>query len=594
MRSVFPDRDDARAPAAGVTCDELFGALASRGEQFDRWTDRDTSDCRRHLQTVVEAAPMVLFALDLEGRFTLSEGRGLAPLGWRPGEVVGRSLWELYPGFPQVTADARRALAGESFSSPLDLDTAVFEIFWSPVLDADGCVRGTTGVAIDITGRWRSEQQLAHLAAHDRLTGLPNLAGLEARLGAAIAAGRRVAVLHLDIEDFAAVSLTLGRKVGDQLLCEVARRLRTSVDDSVVVARESGDEFLAFVDCGSADAAEAGERAADRMLRALAAPLEIADAELQLAATVGISVHPGDATTAAEALCHAGTALHEHKRRAQGTYGRYCPETDDSQRRLRLTTRMRRALARDEFELHYQPVFVLAEGRPLGVEALIRWRDPDRGLVPPGEFIPLAEETGLIEPIGDWVIEESCRQSRAWSDLGLDVEIAFNVSPEQLRRDAFAAQLRERIERHGAVPGRLTMEITESTAMAGADRIRSLLAEVSALGLRVAIDDFGADFSSLSRLRDLPVDILKVDRSFLRGVPDDPRAGKFLGAILTLARGLQLDAVVEGVETEEQLRFLLRRRCTRGQGFHLGRPMTAADATELLLAHRRAQRPAAA
>jgi diguanylate cyclase (GGDEF)-like protein/PAS domain S-box-containing protein len=257
-------------------------------------------ESEQQLRAVVVSAPMVLFGLDRRGVFTLWEGRGLDAIGWRAGEVVGRSVRELCTDVPQALEDARRALAGEAFSAPLDLGVAVFEIFWSPVRDAEGRVTGTTGVGIDITARWRSEQQLAHLASHDRLTGLPNLAGFEARLGERVAAGGRGLVLHLDLDDFATVSLTLGREVGDQLLCEVARRLRDAVPEDVVLARESGDEFLAMVDVGQGDAKAAGERVAGDLLRALAAPLRVADADVQLGATIASAPSP---TTPPRAAC---------------------------------------------------------------------------------------------------------------------------------------------------------------------------------------------------------------------------------------------------------------------------------------------------
>jgi EAL domain-containing protein (putative c-di-GMP-specific phosphodiesterase class I) len=241
--------------------------------------------------------------------------------------------------------------------------------------------------------------------------------------------------------------------------------------------------------------------------------------------------------------------------------------------RLSMSTRLRNALSRDEFELHYQPIFSLCDGRLAGVEALIRWREPDRGLVVPAEFISVAEDTGLIEAIGDWVIEAACRQALAWEEHGFTPEIAFNVSPRQLHQPNFCSVLRRRVLAHGVDPARLTVEITESTAMQDSDRIESVLRELRQFGLRIAIDDFGAGYSSLSRLRHMPVQVLKIDRSLMREVPRSEDASAVIGAIIQLARAVRADAVAEGVETEAQRRFLVDQACPLAQGFHLGRPV---------------------
>ena len=281
--------------------------------------------------------------------------------------------------------------------------------------------------------------------------------------------------------------------------------------------------------------------------------------------------------------------MYQAKRAGRGSHAVYCAAEDDAHRRLELITRLRTAIAGDELELHYQPVFDLATGRASGVEALIRWNDPERGMVSPAEFIPLAEDTGLIEPMGAWVLDSVCRQAREWKDLGLDVEVAFNASPIELARPGFARRLGERMAEHGIGPGMLAVEIIES-AVADAAAVAPVLQRVAELGVQVAIDDFGAGFSSLTRLRHLTVHTLKLDRAFLHGVPDDARGAGFITAILALAGQLGLRVVAEGIETQAQQDFLTSEACGIGQGYHLARPMPAAAVTELLQAEAAAGR----
>ena len=315
-------------------------------------------------------------------------------------------------------------------------------------------------------------------------------------------------------------------------------------------------------------------------LAALETPFVIEGHEFEIAASIGVATFPDDGSEMSDVLKRADAALYDAKRDGRGTIrfaaGDQAPVTGQ----LTLTARMRRALARGEFELHYQPVWDVASGEAVAVEALLRWNDPERGLVPPGDFIPAAEDCGLIEPIGDWVVDEVIAQAAAWRAQGLRPDIAFNVSPRQLRSSGFAERLLARFE--GVDASQFIAELTESAAMADPEHTVPLLEQLSAAGLRLAIDDFGADFSSLARLRDLPVHELKIDRSFLRGVPSDERASSIVTAIVQLAQALELVAVAEGVEDADQLAFLSEHGCALAQGFHLARPLPVAEVTPLL------------
>ncbi len=466
---------------------------------------------------------------------------------------------------------------------------AWLSVNYLPLTDEqDGAVTGLVWSFSDITVRRRSEQEVARLAFHDGLTGLPNRAQLEDHLARSVArahrSGRAGAVLFIDIDNFKLVNDSLGHAAGDELLRQVAARLAACVRASDLLARHGGDEFMLLLDDLSLDPRSAAEAVAAKLLRALDAPFVVEAADLHVAASIGIALYPRDADTPGELLRHADVAMYAAKRAGRNGYTCYTADSDDSRRRLTLTARLRRALVRDEFRLHYQPVFDLSRSAPVGVEALIRWEDPDEGLIPPDRFIPLAEETGLIDDIGAWALDAGCTQAVAWERAGLVQQLFVNVAPRQLRCPGFADTVRQALDRHGLDPSRLTVEITESAAMSEPQQTDAVLGALHAIGVRVAIDDFGVQHSSLSRLRELPVDMLKIDRSFLRGVPEDPNAAAIITAILTLAGALGMQAVAEGVETAEQQRFLVSEGCPLAQGFHLARPMPAEQATAFLLA----------
>jgi diguanylate cyclase (GGDEF)-like protein len=425
--------------------------------------------------------------------------------------------------------------------------------------------------------RARRTAQLASMAYHDMLTGLANRVQLEEHLTVALARARRHggagALLYVDLDHFKVVNDTLGHDAGDELLREVARRLSARTRAGDVLARHGGDEFMLLLANVGNDARRAADIVAHDLLATLEQPFTLQGHVFEVAASIGAAIFPRDAGDATSLLKHADTALYEAKRDGRGGVRFHAPQTGPSAEQLTLTARLRHAIMHGELELHYQPVFDVATRWPVAVEALVRWRDPAIGLIPPGDFIPTAEDSGLIEPLGDWVIDQVLTQATAWRAQGIAPEIAFNVSPRQLTAAGFADRLLARIRTSGVPPEQLIVEVTESAAMTDPQRTGPLLERLSQAGLRIAIDDFGADFSSLARLRDLPVDELKIDRAFLTNVPQDERSAAIVTAVIQLAQALELAAVAEGVEEPEQLEFLLLHGCDLAQGFHLGRPV---------------------
>ena len=440
--------------------------------------------------------------------------------------------------------------------------------------------------------RLREERDRAqHLAYHDRLTGLPNRIAFDERLRASIARAQRgggaLALLSFDLDNFKLVNDSLGHAAGDEVLRQAAARLRSITRAGDMLARQGGDEFLLLLDDLHTGTEEVAAVVSRLVAAALDPPFDVAGAEFTMGASVGISIHPRDGEEADELLKAADAAMYDAKRAGKGGYAFHEAGRADPRARLSLASRLRRAIDADELELHYQPVWDLGSGALHGGEALVRWRDPQRGLVLPGDFIPLAEETGLIVTIGEWVLDALCRQMVTWRAEGIDpAAMSFNLSPRQLDRNDVCAAILAALSHHGVAAGKVCVELTESAAMGRPERTDRLVRELSEAGLRLAIDDFGTGHSSLTRLGELPFDILKIDRSFLRDVPHRQGAAAIVSAVLELARALGMSTVAEGVETEEQLAFLAEHGCPLAQGFHLGRPAPAGDMTALLRAAR--------
>jgi diguanylate cyclase (GGDEF)-like protein/PAS domain S-box-containing protein len=455
------------------------------------------------------------------------------------------------------------------------------------------------GVIFDITERKRAEEQVAFLAYHDKLTGLPNRILFEEMLELSLARARRhglgVGVIYLDLDNFKLVNDSLGHHAGDELLAQLAERLRGCTRETDLVARHGGDEFLLLLsDLENTPGPLAGldpelvvaESVASRVHEALQRPFDLSGTPFTASASIGISLFPRDAQDGKSLLRNADAAMYQSKKVGPAGYLVFSAADEDPVHRLSLTNRLRRAVEEQQWVLHYQPVFELPSRTVRGVEALVRWQEPSGGLVAPGEFIPLAEELGLIEAIGDWVVGELARQHARWRESGIDLEIGFNLSPRELWSVHLPDRLLGRLRAEGVEPGSVVVEITESMAMTEPERTQRILTEMHAWGLTLAIDDFGTGYSSLSRLKHLPVDVLKIDRSFVSHVDTDPDNASMVRAMIDLAANLGMAAAAEGIETRGELDFLVERGCPLGQGFFLGRPVPAGEISALLSAPR--------
>jgi diguanylate cyclase (GGDEF)-like protein/PAS domain S-box-containing protein len=456
----------------------------------------------------------------------------------------------------------------------------------APLRDRHGWAAGAVLVCRDVSAARTMTQQVMHSAQHDFLTGLPNRVLLGDRINYAIALATRhvkkVAVLFLDLDGFKHINDSLGHPVGDKLLQSIASRLRNCVRISDTVSRQGGDEFIVLL--SEVEQSEEAAQAAIRMLEAVAEAHSIDDNDLHVTTSIGVSIYPDDGLDAEALIKNADTAMYQAKENGRQSYQFFKPAMNvRAVERQSIEESLRRALQRQEFALHYQPKINLITGEITGAEALIRWTHPTRGPLSPDQFIPIAEDCGLILPIGRWVLREACRQAKAWADSGLFLTtMAVNISAIEFRDKNFLEGVFTVLKETGLEPGSLELELTESVLMKRAESTESTLKALRARGVQLAVDDFGTGYSSLSYLRKFSIDVLKIDQSFVRQITATPDETTIVAAMISMGRSLKLRVVAEGVETKEELTFLQAHLCDEAQGYYFSRPMLPQPFAKLL------------
>jgi diguanylate cyclase (GGDEF)-like protein/PAS domain S-box-containing protein len=555
-------------------------ALAHHGQALVRRIERQAMMLDRIRESVI--------TMDLLG-FITGWNKGAEQLfGYTAAEAIGRNILFLYDqaedGDGSELEDAFLEHGGREMEVRRRKKSG--EVFWASLLlsavrDDEGHPSGLIGYLHDITERKRTEEQINALAYHDPLTGLANRTLLFRMVDQALEVAQRNnmngALLFIDLNRFKPINDTLGHTLGDRLLVEIADRLRATLRAEDVVARIGGDEFVVgLLDIARSDHASI---VAQKILAAIAEPYFIDGHELQVGAAIGISLYPRDGADIEALLAAADIAMYRAKHGGHGDhdgagYAFYAEDMNArAAERLRIEAGLRRALERDELLLHYQPKVAIADGRIVGAEALVRWNHPERGLVPPGEFIPVAEETGLILQVSEWVLEAACAQSRRWQDAGLPaLKIAINLSAREFN-PKLPARIGAALARHGIPPELLDLEITEGMLMNSTEQVIAMMAELAAMGVSLSLDDFGTGYSSLSYLRRFPIDSLKIDRSFVIDLPDDANASAIASAIVSMSKRLQHRVVAEGVETRAQLQFLEAHGCDEIQGYFFSPPL---------------------
>jgi diguanylate cyclase (GGDEF)-like protein/PAS domain S-box-containing protein len=522
-------------------------------------------------------------------------------LGYEPEEMVGRppAAFVHEDELERLAQERGRLLGSEPIVTTWrvrrkDGGTVWFETTSQAIFGPDGEPREVVAVSRDVSERKAAEELISYQAYHDTLTGLPNRLLFRDRLSQALAhahrTGRTLGVVFLDLDHFKRINDTLGHSAGDRLLEGVARRLAACLREGDTVARVGGDEFTLLLEplAQPEDAA----KVAEKLLQALATPFELDGHRLHVQASIGISLYPDDGQDTETLLKNADNAMYRAKEAGRSNYQLFTRAmTVRAQERLNLEGALRQALERGEFELRYQPFVELKRRRVVGAEALLRWRVAGRGLVPPAEFIPVAEESGLIVPIGEWVLREACATLARLTRVAGGLRIAVNLSPRQFQRQDLVRSVDRALAESGADPRLLELEITESLAMQNVAATVEVLSALRERGIRAAVDDFGTGHSSLSYLKRLPIDTVKIDRSFVAGVPGDPDDAAIVSAVVRMAHSLKLRVVAEGVENGRQLRFLARHGCEEVQGFLLGEAVPAAELLQEL-ARRRPRRAA--
>jgi diguanylate cyclase (GGDEF)-like protein/PAS domain S-box-containing protein len=544
---------------------------------------------------VIDNAGEGIIVYDRELRYVIFNRFMEELTGLSATDLVGRNAVDVFPHLRQEGVDVllNRALAGETVSSP---DTHYHvprtgregwvSAVYRPHRDGRGNTIGVIGLIRDVSERKLAEQQIEYHAYHDALTGLANRRLFEEHLTLALALAQRrqrlVAVLFIDLDNFKTVNDSRGHGAGDALLREVAQRLRASVREGDTVARVGGDEFTLVLQ--ELTRREDAAVVAAKLLNIIATPLDTGGERLYVTASIGVTVYPEDGSDAESLLKNADNAMYRAKAAGRNTVQMSTRELNrSSEERMTLETGLRHAIERREFELYYQPQIDLQSMRIVGMEALLRWRHPERGMITPVSFMPVAEERGFIMILGDWVLRTACREARRFRDRGYpEFRVAVNISAKQFADDRLIDSVDAALAQSGLDRHCLELEITESVAMNDVDMTLALLHRLRKTGISIAIDDFGTGHSSLSYLKRWPIDALKIDRSFVEDLPDRFEDAAIVRSVIQLAQGLNLRVIAEGVETRPQLDFLRLHDCTEGQGYFFSFPLPIDEFESLL------------
>lgn len=605
-------------------CEEISAVLGDGGERWFRnrvvrlndgvaVTASDATEIKAGEQryrelsnfsnSVFETAPFSIIETDLKGTVLAMNGAAERLTGYSREEMVGKiSITELHDpvelnrqsgelllqdgsgleGFALLTAKAARGEVEEQDWTYVQHDesTLPVHVAVAPVRDAAGDIRGYIAIASDITERNQLKMYLKHMESHDQLTGLPGRPLLRERIAEAIEkatrSGRKTAVFVIDLDHFKWMNDSLGHKAGDAILLGMAERIQESLRRSDTLGRLGGDEFIIVMP--QIASVEDVERCAQRLVHMIATTARVGEMEVNLTASVGVCLYPDFANDVDTLLERADAATYVAKANGRNQYRMFADAMlKQSQERMSMDSALRHALAREELFMHYQPLVSLSTGRVVGMESLVRWKHPKLGMLSPAVFIPLAEETGLIVPIGDWVMKQSCLEAKAiCDDLGMDLSVSVNLSPRQFEQGNLLDVIGDALESSGLPAKSLQVELTERVMMVNSSATLEKLQNIRNLGARVAIDDFGTGFCSFSYLLKYPVDRLKIDQSFILKAVTEPNAATVVRAILSMSHHLGIKVTAEGVETTDHLKILSRRNCDEAQGFYFSRAVSAA------------------
>jgi diguanylate cyclase (GGDEF)-like protein/PAS domain S-box-containing protein len=549
--------------------------------------EEDWKTERALYRAVIDQVPDHLFAKNSAGQFVLANRAVTEDLGFKGDFMIGKTDFELHK--PEIAAtfvaDDKKVM--DSAEPLLDIEEFVVgsrgEKRWLstskvPLRDEQGHVIGILGISRDVTEKKHAQEQIHFMAHHDALTKLPNRSLLMDRVSQAIEEARRhsrqATVIFVDLDNFKLVNDSLGHSAGDELLKIVAERMVECVRGRDTVVRLGGDEFVILLVDQEHGQAES-EAVVDRIRAALAEPVPIEGQMFRVTCSIGVATFPGDGDEAETLLMNADIAMYRAKEKGRDTFQFYTSEMNEAARERRvLQEGLRNAIANKEFTLAYQPQVDLPTGKIFAVEALVRWHHPQLGLISPAKFIPMAEESGLIVPLGDWVLHEACRQNKEWQDAGAPpISVCVNVSARQFKEKSWVKRVADILKQTGLDPRYLELELTESMLMHDVEGAIATMRQLQDIGVQFAIDDFGTGYSSLSALKSFPVARLKIDQSFVRNLPHDPNDRSIATAVISLGQKLNMKVIAEGVENGAQLAFLQDNQCNEIQGYHFSRPV---------------------